>query len=242
MKRFWDNAAAVATGGRWQVTLDGKAMRLPAAAAGGGAPLVLDNASLAHAIAAEWQAAGGAKGGEMSFADLPLTRLAGTAQERVAPQAEAVALELARYGESDLLCYRADSPAALVRRQELLWQPWLDWAVQRFDARLAVTTGVMHVAQPPRALANLAAAVAALPVATLAALGIAVPATGSLVLGLALAEGAVDAATAASVAQLDELFQAELWGVEWESAERRARVADEIALAARFLALVRDVS
>lgn len=234
MKRFWENAAIEPAGERWQVMLDGKPMRLP-----GGAPLLLGQPALAQAIAEEWQRAGGAKGGEMSFADTPLTRMAGTAQERVAPKAEAVALELARYGESDLLCYRAGEPDDLVRRQAEAWQPWLDWAAARYGARLVVTTGVMHRAQPVQAVASLAAAVAAQPVAALAALGVIVPSTGSLVLGLAVAEGVLDAAGATRAAQLDELYQAELWGVEWESQERRERVAAEIALAAHYLMLSR---
>ncbi len=234
MKRFWDNATAEPVGDRWQVLLDGKPMRLP-----GGAPLLLGQPGLAEAIAAEWQAAGGKKGGEMSFADTPLTRLAGTAQERVAPNAEAVALELAKYAESDLLCYRAEEPAALVARQAAEWHPWLDWAAERYGARLEVTAGVMHRAQPASAVAALAAAVAAQRVSALAALGIIVPSTGSLVLGLAVAEGVLDAAGATAASQLDELFQAEQWGVEWESQERRERVASEIALAARYLSLSR---
>ena len=238
MKRFWNHAATAPVGDRWQVTLDGKPMRLPSGAGrGGGAPLLLASRALADAVADEWQQAGGAKGGEMSFADTPLTRLAGTAQQRVAPQAQAVAEELARYGESDLLCYRADGPDALVQRQADLWQPWLNWAEQRFGVRLVVTTGIMHVAQNPAALARLAAAVAALPVPALAALGLAVPNTGSLVLGLALAHGALDATTMIAAAQVDEQFQAELWGMEQEAEERRQHLADEITLAARFLFL-----
>jgi chaperone required for assembly of F1-ATPase len=232
MKRFWDHATTEPVGDRWQVLLDGKPMRLP-----GGAPLLLAGPALAAAIAVEWQDAGGAKGGEMSFADTPLTRLAGTAQERVAPRARAVAEELARYGETDLLCYRATDPDDLVRRQAAAWQPWLDWAAARYGARLEVTQGVMHRAQPAEALATLGGVVAALSVPALTALGLVVPATGSLVLGLALAEGALDAAGVAQAAQLDELYQAELWGVEWESQERRERIAAEIALAARYLAL-----
>ena len=234
MKRFWDSAGVESAGDLWQVVLDGKPMRLP-----GGSPLLMAARGLADAVAEEWCRAGGAKGGAMSFADTPLTRMAGTAQERVAPQAEAVALELARYGESDLLCYWAEEPDELVRRQAAGWQPWLDWAAWRYQARLEVTTGVMHRVQSPAALAALAAAVAAQPVAGLATLGIIVPATGSLVLGLAVVEGAMDAAAATEAAQIDEVYQAEAWGVEEESEERRFRVAGEIALAARYLTLSR---
>jgi chaperone required for assembly of F1-ATPase len=205
----------------------------------GGASLSVPGRVLAEAVAEEWRGAGGGRGGDMSYADLPLTRLAGTAQERIAPDPEPVALELARYGETDLLCYRAEAPDALVRRQEEAWQPWLDWAERRFGARLRTTTGIVHVPQDPAALAALAEAVARLDPLSLAALGVAVPLLGSLVLGLAMADGALDAETAHRIAGLDELFQAELWGLDEEAEARRARVAADLAAAGRLLALAR---
>ncbi len=234
MKRFWDNAEVTASGEGWQVLLDGRPVRLP-----GGPKLLVGQVALAQAVAAEWQAAGGAKGGEMSFADVPLTRLAGTAQDRVATNREAMVLELSRYGESDLLCYRATDPEPLVRRQAEMWQPWLDWVAQRHGARLVVTSGVMPVAQDPAALAALAAAVAKLDIAALAALGVAVPSLGSLVLGLAMADCALDATEAHALATLDETFQEEFWGRDDEALIRRTRVAEEVAVAGRYLALSR---
>jgi chaperone required for assembly of F1-ATPase len=234
MKRFWDSAAIAPAQGGWQVTLDGRPMHVP-----GGAALTLPTAPLARAVAAEWQAAGGGRGGETSFADLPLTRIAGTGQERIAPNREPVILQLARYGESDLLCYRAADPPALVRRQHESWQPWLDWAERRRGARLKVTTGVTFVPQPAEALASLAAALAAYEAQALAALGVAVPALGSLVLGLALAEGALDAAGAHSLSILDETFQEQFWGTDAEALARRRRVGEDLAAAARVLELLR---
>jgi chaperone required for assembly of F1-ATPase len=209
-------------------------VRLP-----GGGPLRLGPPALAAAIRAEWQAAGEARGGEMSYADVPLTRLAGTAQERIAPNPEPVALELARYAETDLLCYRAAQPEALAGRQAAQWQPWLDWAETRYGARLHVTAGVMHIAQDPAALALLAQAVAAHDALALAALGVAVPALGSLVLGLAMAEGRLDGAAAHALATLDETFQEELWGRDELALDRRRRIGADLAVAARFLALCR---
>lgn len=235
MKRFWDRAEARAAADGYEVALDGRPVRLP-----GGPPLRLPGRALAEAVAAEWQAAGGARGGEMSYADLPLTRIAGTAQERIAPAPEPVALELARYAESDLLCYRAQRPPPLVARQAAQWQPWLDWAAERYGARLLTTTTLTHVAQDPAALAALAGAVARLSPFALAALGVAVPALGSLVLGLALAEGALDAAQAHDIAHLDEAMQTELWGHDEEADLRLAQVAADIAVAGRMLALLRE--
>src|SRR5580658_10832954 len=117
VKRFWEQATVEPVDGGYGILLDGKPMRLP-----GGATLRLDHPSLAHAVAEEWQLAGGGKGGNMSFADTPLTRLAGTAQVRIGADPWPVVDGIARYGESDLLCYRAEAPEALARRQEAAWQ------------------------------------------------------------------------------------------------------------------------
>ncbi len=235
MQRFWERAEVAPHGAHWQVLLDGRPVRLP-----GGAALLLPTRPLAEAVAGEWQmAGGGAKGGRTSFADLPLTRIAGTGLLRIAPDPEPVVLELARYGGTDLLCYRAASPPELAARQQAQWQPWLDWAAARYGGRLAVTAGVVPVAQPPEALAALAAALAALGPLALAALGVAVPALGSLVLGLALAEGALAAGEAHALATLDETFQEAFWGSDAEALARRRRIGEEVAVAASFLERLR---
>lgn len=232
MKRFWDIATIAPDPAGHAILLDGRPMRLP-----GGAVLRVGPARLAAAIAAEWQQAGGAKGGEMSFADTPLTRIAGTAQERIAPDPTPTILALARYGETDLLCHRAEAPETLVRRQHEGWQPWLDWAARQLDAPLRVGVGIVALDQPPDSLAALRRAVAALDPLGLAALGVAVPALGSLVLGLALAAGALEAATAHRLGALDALYQAEIWGEDAEAVASRAAVQADIALAGRVLAL-----
>ena len=233
MKRFWDTAKAEPRDGGFAILLDGRPMRLP-----DGATLSVPHAALAAAIAEEWQMAGAARGGEMSFADTPLTRLAGTAQQRVVANPEASIEALASYAASDLLCYRATAPEALVARQHASWQPWLDWAAVRHGAPLVVAQGIVHVAQPPASLAALRRALAGQDAITLAALGIAVPALGSLVLGLALAEGALAAEEAHRLGALEELFQAELWGEDTEANLRRTGLARDIAEAARCMALV----
>ena len=237
MRRFWTNATLSSGDAGHVVMLDGKPLRIPGRNPGG-APLTIATTALAEAITAEWQAAG-ARGGEMSMEDVPLTRLAATAQDRIAPNPAPVAAALAEYGESDLLCYRAEHPQELMLRQARYWQPWLDWAARTYGARLQVAAGVMHLRQDPAALEAIRTAYAALSVPGLAALGVAVPAMGSAVLGLALADGALDAAAAHDVAGLDEAFQVEKWGEDAEAAVRRQHVADDIALAERFIWLSR---
>jgi chaperone required for assembly of F1-ATPase len=213
------------------VLLDGRPVRLP-----GGAPLSVASLPLAEAIAAEWASAGGAKGGEMGFGDVPLTRLVGTAQERIAPDPGPTVAAIAKYAETDLLCYRAED-SRLAAEQAQAWGPLLDWATLQLDAPLRVTTGLMPVPQDPQALAALRRAVAAHAPVALSALGVLVPGLGSLVLGLAVSRGRLSAEEAHSLSTLDERFQERFWGVDAEAAARRARAAAEIALAARLLAL-----
>jgi chaperone required for assembly of F1-ATPase len=66
-----------------------------------------------------------------------------------------------------------------------------------------------------------------------------VPSLGSLVLGLAVARGRLAAEAAHRLAILDETFQERLWGTDAQALARRQRIAAEVALAARLLALSR---
>lgn len=228
MRRFWTEAHAAPMADGHHILLDGKPLRLPS-----GAVLCVGPAALAGAIAAEWREVGD----ELSWSDLPLTQLAGTAQERIAPDPAATIAALAVYGGSDLLCYRARHPASLVRAQAESWQPWLDWAAATHGARLHPTSGVMPIAQDAAALAALGQALSAHGPEALAALGIAVPALGSLVLGLALAAGLLDAARSFDLATLDEQHQEQIWGQDAPAQERLGRLRAELVTAERFLRL-----
>ena len=234
MKRFWDSVTLTRDGAEHRVLLDGKPIHLPT-----GGVLLVGPPALAAAIAEEWRLAGGAKGGDMSFSDTPLTRIAGTARARIAPDPAPTQDAIARYGETDLLCYRAEFPQELADRQARFWQPWLDWGAETFAAPLRVTTGVVPVRQHHDSINALRRAVGEYDPYVLAGLGIAVPALGSLVLGLALVEAKLDAADAFALGSMDELFQAEQWGEDAEAAHRRASVAADIALAERFIRLAR---
>lgn len=233
MKRFYRNVAVVPAGAGHTVALDGKPIKTPAKL-----PLVMPNRALAAAIAAEWEA----QETEIRPADMPLTRLASTAIDRVAPQRPEVVQQIAGYAATDLVCYRAAHPPELAARQQAVWQPLLDWAVLRYDAPLDIAIGVIPVGQPEASLRALAAAVAEHDDWALAALHLATGACGSLVISLALGEGHVDAATAFAASQLDESFQIEAWGEDAEQALRRRGLFDDLAAAARFLSLLRAAS
>ncbi len=229
-KRFYKQAAAIdVEGGGYGVALDGRPIRTP-----GGVALAAPGTALAEAIAAEWAA----QEEDIRPLTMPMMRLAATAIDRVGRERSAIVDSVSAYGGSDLLCYRAETPAALVERQAALWQPMLDWSAETHGARLAVTHGITHVAQDRAALDALRAAVEALDDFRLAAVSQLTAGCGSLVIALAVSAGHVGAEEAAAASLLDEEWQAEQWGEDAEATERRRNLAREIADAARFLDLL----
>jgi chaperone required for assembly of F1-ATPase len=214
----------------FEIVLDNRPVRTPLAA-----PFVLPTEALAAAVAAEWDA----QETEIVPAGMPLTQIANTALDRVGPDRDSFRASVAAYGRSDLLCQRAERPADLVRRQDERWNPLLDWAAERFGARLAVGKGVMPIAQPGMALAALDAAVGGLDDWTVAAAGVVAAASGSLVLALAVIEDRIGGEEAFALAVLDEVWQNEQWGEDGEAVARRGAVAADLAAAARFVRLAR---
>lgn len=226
MKRFWKDVAV--EGG--QILLDGRAVRTPARAL-----LALPAAALAEAVAGEWRAVEE----KIDPRLMPLTGFSNAAIDKIAPDPVAFAAGLATYGETDLLCYRAENPPELAVRQAEVWGPLLDWARARYDIAFAVTAGIIHCAQPSETLSRLSSAITARSPFELAALSPVVSIGGSLTVALMLAEDAITPDAAFDATHLDELWQAELWGEEWMAADARALRRADFINSGRMLALLR---
>jgi chaperone required for assembly of F1-ATPase len=226
VKRFYREAIV---GGDRQILLDGRPVKTP-----GRAPLAPPNARLAEAIADEWNA----QGETIDPRSMPLTGLTNAAIDRIAPDTAAFARGLAIFGESDLLCYRAEGPALLVARMTRHWDPILGWAKGRYAIAFEVTSGILHQPQPPETVARLAAAVATRDAFELAGLSPLVTVSGSLVVALALAEGAIGLDAAWDAATLDEQWQIEQWGDDAEALHALANRRADFEAGARFLSLL----
>ena len=207
-KRFWKEVAIGAEGAGFAVLLDGRPLRTPAKT-----PLILPSRALAELVAAEWAA----QGETLDPESMPATRAANAAIDKVTPQFAEVAAMLAAYGETDLLCYRAEAPAELVAEQARAWDPLLDWAARRYGVRLAVTAGIMPAAQPPETLARLADEVARLTPFQLTGFHDLVALSGSLIVALAVIEGQGTPEALWTLSRIDEDWQARQWGTDDEA-------------------------
>jgi chaperone required for assembly of F1-ATPase len=226
MKRFYKSVTVDRAPEGYRILLDGKPVKTP-----GRNALLLPRDALAQSIADEWLA----QTDEITPISMPMLRMANTAIDGVTQNRDAVIAAILRFGEHDAVCYRATYPVDLVMRQQEAWAPMLEWAASRHDAQLLVTTGLGHIEQSPEALARLRDAVAAHDDFALAALHVMASITGSLVLGLALAEGAINAAQAFQMSRLDEDYQVGQWGRDAEAEARAQALAREMDVAIRFL-------
>ena len=229
MKRFWKEAAAIQAENGWGIALDGKPVRTPARNL-----LVVPTTALAEAIAAEWNDSGE----RIDPRSMPLTGLANAAIDRVTTDKEAFAKGLAAYGESDLLCYRAEGPRELVARQEAAWDELLAWGRRRFDVDFLTTCGIVHVAQPDATVRRLAHAVASLDAFQLAGLSPLVTIGGSLLVGLAVLESYISVESAWAAVTIDEHWQREQWGDDAEAEAALETKRQGFFAAARFLELL----
>lgn len=231
-KRFWTEATVVEEPDGYGIRLDGRPVKTPAKA-----PLAMPTHALAHAVAGEWAA----QAEVVLPATMPMTRMANSAIDKIIPQRADVVLHLASYGETDLVCYRAHAPEALVLRQAEAWDPWLDWLDAAFGARLTTVEGVIPEPQSPDALARLAAEVDRFTAFELSAFHDLVALPGSLVMALAVTSGAAAPGTIWEQSRVDELWQIEQWGADDEAERTNALKREAFLDAARFFACARDL-
>ncbi|NIZ14811.1 ATP12 family chaperone protein [Phaeobacter sp. HF9A] len=228
-KRFWTDVTVEEEGDGFAVALDGRRVKTPVKA-----PLLVPTRALAEAIAREWEA----QEGVIDPLSMPHTRTANAALDKVTHQFAEVADMLAGYGDSDLLCYRAESPEELAARQAARWDEALDWAAEALDARLTPRIGVMHQPQPAEALQLLRAKVHEQSAFQLAAFHDLVGLTGSLILGFAATRNWRPLDDIWELAHLDERWQEELWGPDDEAQAMEATKKKAFEHAAGFYALV----
>jgi chaperone required for assembly of F1-ATPase len=228
-RRFYRQAEVDAGAEGFRILLDGRPVRTPAQGA-----LAAPSRTLAAALAAEWDA----QGETIDPATMPLTRLANAIIDGVVAASAPVTVEIEKYLGSDLLFYRAVGPQALVERQGRLWDPVLAWAREALSAEFVVARGVVHVGQPPAALAAARAAIPREPW-RLGALHVITTLTGSALLALALVLGRLTPEDAWEAAHVDEDWNMAQWGRDEIALERRAARWAEMQAAATVLAALR---
>jgi chaperone required for assembly of F1-ATPase len=230
MRRFWKEVGVSEVAGGFAVALDGRALKTQ-----GKRAQVVPNRKLAEALAAEWAA----QGETIDPAMFVLRDLADMAIDVIAEDRDTAIAGLLRYAETDTLCYRAEPDEPLHARQIELWEALLLAAEARWDVHFERISGVIHRPQAPATLARLKAVLEARDTFALSALATLTPLSASLVVGLAALEEEADARQLWTAAELEEDWQAELWGRDEEAEARRTKRFAAFSAAMHFAKLAR---
>jgi chaperone required for assembly of F1-ATPase len=225
-KRFYKTVAVSETHG---ILLDGRTVKTPLKAV-----LALPNAALAEAVAEEWRA----QKELINPILMPMTKLANTAIDRATAEHATVVKEIVDYAGSDLVCYWAATPSELVARQSQHWQPIVDWAGTALGAKFKIARGITHVPQSAAAIAAVQRFVEVQDQWRLTALFLLTTLTGSTLLACKLLAGAMAADEAWVAAHVDEDYQIENWGLDWEAEQRLRSRRNEFDGLVRFVSLL----
>ena len=230
MKRFWREVTVEPEGDGWQVALDGRRVKTAQARA-----QIVPSPTLAEALADEWRA----QPGDVDPAGFGLRDMADYAIDIVANDPADAIRRILAYAEGETLCYRAEPDEPLAARQRATWEPLLKTAEAAHGVRFERVVGILHRAQPAETLATLRAHLETLDPFALAALQTLASIAASLTIGLAALEPGADAATLFTASNLEEDWQAEQWGWDWQAEGTRARKLATFVQAARFAVLAR---
>ena len=230
LKRFYTLVSVKPKEDHFAVYLDDRELKTP-----GKATVQLRNEALAIKIADEWDA----QEEHIVPGSMPLTQLICTAVDRITQNRSEIEGLIANYIETDLVCHRVETPIDLAMRQNDAWQPFVDWVQSFYDVNVPVTTSILPMPVDPDVTARIRHVLAQFDDCELAAISVMTQAMGSVILALAIAEGEVDATSAAKASQLDERYQRDLWGSDREDEQRLTNLVADVVSAADFLALHR---
>lgn len=225
LKRFYETATVEKEADGYVVRLDNRPIRTP-----GKQAMVMPSKDMARCVADEWLA----QEGTIDPLSMPWTRSVNSAIDKVGPQRAEVIAYLGDYAGTDLICYRAEGPDELVRRQSAAWDPLLDLLSQRYDATLRVTSGVIPVEQADEVVRRLTHSMEVMSEFHLTGFHDLVTLSGSFAIALAAVDEWQSVDDLWEMSRLDETWQSEQWGVDDEAAEAADLKRQAFAHAFRF--------
>ena len=226
VNRFYETVSLGEEGGMFCLHLDGKNAKTPKRHL-----LATKYRPLAEQIVKEWDAITE----EINFQAMAFTRLLSTAIDLGSDERDAWENIVVDYLKADLLCHRAELPAALVERQCEVWDPYLSFILKKFGADPSITAGIATVTHPPALLEAFATYLKELSIEALLGVKCAAENSGSAMLAVALFDSFATVDEIFDASRLDEHFQEEKWGVDAEAKAREQILRNEFYSIDRFL-------
>ena len=205
MKRFYTMVSHRKTDVQYQILLDAKPINTPFKNT-----LHVFQQGLADALVKEWSS----QVDKIVPDTMPLTQIVSTKIDKVSNERAQMSAEVLKFFNTDLLCYRTDAPAELLRAQENAWDPVLKWFAQRFGSELETTQTLVALKQSQAAHDAIRVYVEALDDDRFTILQMITPLAGSIILAMAFIEGEVGGQKLFDCTHVEEAFKAEIYNEE----------------------------
>lgn len=143
---------------------------------------------------------------------MPLTRIVSTALDVVPEFRKKIVGGVMKFVETDTVCFRVDRPESLVKVQDSLHGPVVEWVERRFGVVMPVVRGGLVSVPKVDGLERVKRWVEELDDLKLAALDCATASAKSLAVAAMMCEGVLDPSEALHAARSEEIWQESVWG------------------------------
>ena len=227
MKKFWKTIEIEKISSKeFYILLDNKKLKTPLKN-----ELILSNHLMAKEVLKEWDQSSDI----INADDLVFYGLLSTAIDRVHEEKNSYINDIINFIDTDLICYRADSPIDLVSSQNKHWDPIILLIEKYIDTNLTVFKGVMPSQQNLKVHHEIKKLVDELSDIQISVLHRITNLIGSVFLSLCILKKDLTKKQAYEFAFLDELWQAKNWGYEEEASIKRNKIRIELNRLIHFI-------
>ncbi|MDC1356613.1 hypothetical protein N8310_03395 [Pseudomonadota bacterium] len=220
MKKFWKTVeVSELTTNSYQILLDKKILKTPMQN-----DLIFTNYRISYETSLEWDI----NSDELDTDEMIFFGIFSTAIDRIVNDRVLYINEIMKFVDTDLICYKADKPDELVELQNKHWDPILLIIKNYIGEEIEVFTGIMPGTQNIQVHNKIKKLIHNFSNIELSILHRLTNIIGSIFISLCVIKGDILKKYICQLCFLDELWQAENWGVEEEAAKKRDKVSKEL--------------
>ena len=220
MKKFWKTVeVSELTTNSYQILLDKKILKTPMQN-----DLIFTNYRISYETSLEWDI----NSDELDTDEMIFFGIFSTAIDRIVNDRVLYINEIMKFVDTDLICYKADKPDELVELQNKHWDPILLIIKNYIGEEIEVFTGIMPRTQNIQVHNKIKKLIHNFSNIELSILHRLTNIIGSIFISLCVIKGDILKEHICQLYFLDELWQAENWGVEEEAAKKRDKVSKEL--------------
>jgi len=220
MKKFWKKIEIrQSSSKKFHLLLDNKKLTTPMKK-----ELVLPSKILVNEVLREWDQ----NSDNINIDDLVFYGVLSTAIDKVNLEKDAYVNDIIDFIDTDLICYRAESPNDLIALQNKSWNPILLLIEKYIDVKIKVFKGVMPSNQDQKVHTEIKKLISNLSDVQISVLHRITNLIGSVFLSLCILKKDLLKEDAFECSFLDELWQAKNWGHEEDASIKRNKIRLEL--------------